>query len=85
VRLRNPIQRQNATEYIYLDTAKCKACWKCIEACPNGVIDKVNLPFHKHARISCPEHCKGCLKCAKVCSQQAITPVHSKLHSGVAR
>nr|WP_230940897.1 hypothetical protein [Dehalococcoides mccartyi] len=45
----------------------------------------MNLPFHKHARISCPEHCKGCLKCAKVCSQQAITPVHSKLHSGVAR
>ncbi|RPJ62419.1 MAG: 4Fe-4S dicluster domain-containing protein [Dehalococcoidia bacterium] len=59
--------------YISLNTRLCRACWKCVEACPQGVIGKSNLPFHKHARIDKPDDCKGCLKCVKACSQQAIT------------
>jgi uncharacterized Fe-S center protein len=48
------IVRHHHTDFIYLDTGKCRACWECIGSCPNGVIGKVNLPFHKHTRIDRP-------------------------------
>ena len=55
------------TPFIQLDTRKCKACWKCLEDCPNRVINKVDLPWHKHALIVEPDKCTGCLKCINVC------------------
>jgi len=61
------------TVYIGLNTSLCKACWKCVEACPEGVLGKVNLIFHKHSRIDHPEDCKGCFKCMKACPHGAIT------------
>jgi MinD superfamily P-loop ATPase len=67
--------RRNWTEYIQVDSRKCKACWKCIEVCRNNVIGKINLPFHKHVHIEHPELCKGCLKCLKVCPEKAIFTV----------
>jgi ferredoxin len=73
MRLYRSTRRHNKTKYIYINTRLCKACWECIESCPNGVIGKVNLPFHKHARIDNAEECKGCLCCVEVCHQQAIT------------
>ncbi len=65
-------KRHNETQYIYINTRLCKACWECIESCPNGVIGKVNLPFHKHARIDNAERCQGCHQCVTTCQQQAI-------------
>jgi len=73
MRIRNQTSRRNTTKYIYLDTSKCKACWKCVEACPNGVIGKINLLFHKHAKINQPDLCKGCRKCVNACQEKAIT------------
>ncbi|MEN8494485.1 MULTISPECIES: 4Fe-4S binding protein [Dehalococcoides] len=84
VKLHNPIPRHNSTEHIYLDTSKCFACWKCVENCPNGVIESISIFSHTHAHIRRPDVCKGCLKCAKVCPQQAITPVRSIVSSGAA-
>ena len=63
------------TAYVQLNTRKCKACWKCLEICPNDVIGKVNLPLHKHARIINGSNCKGCLKCVKVCESNALLQV----------
>lgn len=66
---------QTKTKYILLDTRKCEACWKCIEVCPNNVIGRVNLPWHKHALIIKSDNCTGCTKCVKVCEFNAITKV----------
>jgi NAD-dependent dihydropyrimidine dehydrogenase PreA subunit len=65
------------TGFIRLDTHSCRACWECIEACPQGVIGKIALPFHKHARIDHAENCKGCLACVKACPHLAITVLPS--------
>ena len=65
--------KRKSTDYISLNTRLRKACWECVEACPEGVIGKVSILFHKHARIDHAEECKGCEKCVKTCPQQAIT------------
>lgn len=64
--------RRTSTASIKIDSLKCKACWKCIEACPNMVIGRINLPWHKHARIIGGEDCTACLKCVKACEFTAI-------------
>jgi 2-oxoglutarate ferredoxin oxidoreductase subunit delta len=55
--------RHRETSYIRLNTHQCKACWDCVTACPQNVLGKVDLPFHKHARVDQAEKCKGCLCC----------------------
>jgi len=62
-------------KYIQLNTRNCEACWKCVENCPNKVIGKVNIIFHKHARISNSKKCTGCLRCVKICEYDAIRPL----------
>ena len=64
---------RDATKFIRLNRRACKACWKCVEACPNGVIGRINVIFHKHSKIKYADKCKGCQKCVKACEQQAIT------------
>ncbi|MCE1164277.1 MAG: FeS-binding protein [Bacteroidetes bacterium] len=59
------------TEFVKLNTEKCKACWKCIEVCAKNVIGRINFPWHKHAKINNPENCSGCLKCLKICEFSA--------------
>ncbi len=63
------------TPFVRLDTQKCKACWKCLCDCPNLVIGKVDLPWHKHALIVEPGRCTGCLKCLKTCQYGAYSKV----------
>jgi MinD superfamily P-loop ATPase len=65
------------TNFIFLDTRKCTSCWKCQEVCLNHVIGKINLPFHKHARIVNGTSCTGCFKCVKVCQSNALYKVNS--------
>jgi Pyruvate/2-oxoacid:ferredoxin oxidoreductase delta subunit len=66
--------RHNGTRYIRFDQEKCRACWKCLEACPEQVFGKIRFPFHKHAVINHPDYCKGCRKCIKACPEKAIVP-----------
>ena len=73
------ISKHKFTEYICLDAHLCQACLKCIAACPNGVIGKVDILFHKHARIDHAEKCEGCRECVNVCPQQAITAYQAKV------
>ena len=63
------------TEHIALDPHRCEACWACVEACPKGVLGKVNILFHKHAVVRGADECIGCGKCVKVCKSDAITKI----------
>jgi NAD-dependent dihydropyrimidine dehydrogenase PreA subunit len=65
---------KDRTEYICLDSGKCKACWKCLEECPKDVFGKINILIHKHAKIVKSDSCTGCLKCIKACYHGAINP-----------
>lgn len=69
------IQARSKTEYVRLDSKECKACWKCIEACPDGVFGKINILVHKHAKVVNRARCTGCRKCVKACEYGAIKPV----------
>lgn len=63
------------TKFIYLDTNKCKACWKCVESCPSGVFRKIDILWHKHAKINSPADCTGCMQCTEICSSHALIPI----------
>lgn len=69
-----------------VDKDACKACKKCIAACPKGLISLV--PYDAVSRIGCSTKEKGkpvmsvcavgcitCKKCEKNCPEQAITIV----------
>ncbi len=71
------LRRRSQTPTIQLNTHLCKACWACLDACPRQVLGKIDLPFHKHARIARPEACKGCKLCVKACPNRAIIAIHS--------
>ncbi len=66
-------ERHASTAHITLNTRACKACWQCIDVCPNGVCGKVDMPFHHHCAIREPEKCTGCLNCVSACPEQAIS------------
>jgi 2-oxoglutarate ferredoxin oxidoreductase subunit delta len=73
MKLRLFINRHTQTQFIKLDTGKCKACWKCIESCNKKVIGKIDFLGHRHAKINNADKCAGCLKCLKVCIYGAYT------------
>ena len=67
--------KKQATEFIEINSRSCEACWKCISVCPNNVIGKIDLPWHKHARIVNGRNCTGCLKCVNICESEALSKV----------
>jgi predicted CoA-substrate-specific enzyme activase len=74
--------------YVVLDTARCDACGKCVEACPAAVLEvagneqgqpkaRVKETVRKKIHIACPGH-RVCaqshpLNCQSVCPHQAIS------------
>ena len=60
------------TKYVQFNSRLCTACWNCIEACPKQVIGKVDMIFHRHARLENPQDCNGCKACVRVCSSGAL-------------
>jgi len=63
---------RTSTKYIELDRRRCRACWKCVETCPNGVLGKIIFFNHRHARVANEQACKGCKKCVDSCPNGAI-------------
>lgn len=59
--------KKTQTPYVTTDLHKCKACWKCVVACPKQVIGKVVFLWHKHIVFKDSDNCSGCQKCIKVC------------------
>jgi uncharacterized Fe-S center protein len=84
MKIHSPFPRHTGTRYIRLDTGRCKACWDCVQVCPQHVLGKVDLPFHRHARIDRAEKCKGCLRCVKACPNQAIQAME-KTHDSTSQ
>jgi len=66
------------TAFVQLDTYACTACWECIKACPNNVIDKSfvfigNTLIHEHVLMYDAAACTGCTKCMQVCKFNSIS------------
>lgn len=70
----------------------CKACKKCIAACPKNLIELVPM-YTKKAAVTCKNHnkgaftrkectvgCIGCMKCTKVCEFDAIRVENNTAH-----
>lgn len=67
-----------------VDPHKCKACKKCLNTCPKGLIEMLPLEVTEAAvlcknhdkggntRKECTAGCIGCMKCVKACPQEAI-------------
>lgn len=75
----------------HVDSDKCKACEKCIAACPKNLIELV--PFDASFKVACSSKdkgvevkkvckagCIGCGLCAKNCPQSAITVENNIAH-----
>ncbi len=69
-----------------VDEEKCKACSKCVDACPRHLIALEPYKTKKHVAIPCSSKakgpvvtkvcsngCIGCSLCAKACPKEAIT------------
>jgi 2-oxoglutarate ferredoxin oxidoreductase subunit delta len=65
------------TPYILVNPKQCVACWKCIETCPNNVIGKVSVLWHKHIVIKNGNNCSGCKKCVKICPNEAFFQINT--------
>ncbi len=75
-----------------VNPASCKACKKCLETCPKGIIELLPLGESKAAvlcrnkdkgvlaRKECNMACIGCMKCTKICDVQAVTVVNFNAH-----
>ena len=75
-----------------VDPLKCKACKKCIAACPKNLIELVPL-YEPKAAVLCKNHnkgaftrkeckvgCIGCMKCQKVCEHDAVKVENNTAH-----
>ena len=75
----------------FVDKEKCVACGKCVQECPNGLIELV--PYDAKYAVSCSNKdkgpkvmavcdtgCIGCGICAKQCEFEAITVENNIAH-----
>ena len=64
---------------IVLNRDRCKACYICIDSCPNKVMEvdeEVNVLGYYPARFNKEKKCVGCAICASVCPDMAIEEVY---------
>jgi 2-oxoglutarate ferredoxin oxidoreductase subunit delta len=60
---------------VWVDEARCKACDKCVDACPAGVLAMRQAPENtlgSMITVVHPESCIGCGECELICPDFAI-------------
>ena len=62
-----------ASDFVALDRSRWEACWCCVAVCPEAVLGKVEVLWHKHAVIDSGERCTGCGRCLKACKSGALS------------
>ena len=65
-------RRPRATDFVALDRLACDACWRCREACPNGVLGRIEMGPHRHVVIRERDACTGCGACLQACPTGAL-------------
>ena len=66
---------------VWVDTARCKACDICVDACPAGVLSMQAEPtstLGAMITIISPDSCIGCNECELVCPDFAIYVAEKK-------
>lgn len=66
---------------IVINTERCKGCYVCMTACPQGVIrvsSQVNSKGYTYVEIG-NDQCIGCANCAVVCPDGVITVYKAKV------
>lgn len=62
---------------VTFDTALCKGCGLCVNACPKGIVklsdSKINPKGYRPAGVDEMEKCTGCASCAMMCPDCVIT------------
>ena len=66
-------QSRTSSPFVAVDRSACEACWGCVAVCPEAVLGKVEVLWHKHAVIDSGERCTGCGKCLKACKSGALS------------
>ncbi len=68
----------NAKPYPEIDPTECKACGRCIEACPRGVLQlgtDLNSRGYRYVRYT-GQGCIGCANCFYVCPEPHTFVIH---------
>lgn len=80
-----------------VDQSLCKSCRKCVNVCPKGLIDVVDVSEPKSyvycmnqekgalTRKQCTAGCIGCMKCKKVCESGAVTVANNLASIDITR
>jgi 2-oxoglutarate ferredoxin oxidoreductase subunit delta len=74
---------KNETAFIRFKSSECRACWNCIDACPEGVFVKMNILVHKHVLIKNGKDCIGCGKCVSICRSGALSRIIKNEAGGI--
>lgn len=61
--------KRTSTAHVAMAPQRCIACWKCIDACPKGIIGKSGRIWHTHVIFKDAASCTGCCTCIRTCQQ----------------
>jgi len=67
------MSRRVASPFITLDRSRCEACWECVAACPESVLGKIDVWFHRHSVVNAGDRCVGCGRCVTACTAGALS------------
>ena len=75
-RKKGAVMNQTTTAHVALDPRLCISCWRCMDACPKGIIAKSGRIWHAHVIFKNSESCIGCRACIRTCPQGAFRSIN---------
>ncbi|MDR2824051.1 MAG: 4Fe-4S binding protein [Prevotellaceae bacterium] len=61
------ISGQINTDFVWINPQRCRACWRCLRACPKQIVGKTGGLWNRHVVFINSEQCSGCKKCIATC------------------